>query len=123
MLTLSKSIKVYIPETNNDGKMVDLTDDLKPVLEYAGGATTYKTVGNWVNDNKVYSDTMKVTQFNCPAIDSTMADLVGGLIKAIFEKAEQIAVSVEINNTLYILENTFDIDKLFSKYYNVVKEG
>ena len=52
-------------------------------------------------------------QFNCDGFDSDTVKVISELIYAIFSRAEQLAVSVEINGTLYILESVDDIKKLF----------
>lgn len=113
MIKLSNSIKVFVPATNNDGVKVDLNPEIKAALTVIGGATTYAARGNWVDNNKLYTDTINVMQFNCDEFDSDTVKVISNLIHAIFTRAEQLAVSVEINGVLYILESVDDIEKLF----------
>lgn len=113
MIKLSNSIKVYVPATTNEGKRVNLDVEIKNALSVIGGATTYKATGNWVDNNTLYTDDMSVMQFNAMSLDDDVINVLSNLIKAIFIKAEQLAVSVEINGTLYILETVDDIKELW----------
>jgi len=113
MIKLSNSIKVLVPVTNNDGVKVDLTSEISGAVNVIGGATTYEARGNWVENNKLYTDTVNVMQFNCDEFDSDTVKVINELVYAIFTRAEQLAVSVEINGVLYILGSVDDIEKLF----------
>ena len=113
MIKLSNNIKVLVPATNNDGVKVDLSSEISAAVNVIGGATTYSARGNWVDDNKLYTDNMNVMQFNCSEFDSDTVKVISELVYAIFNRAEQLAVSVEINGVLYILESVDDIEKLF----------
>ena len=113
MIKYDNSIKVLVPVTNNDGVKVDLSSEVAAAVNVIGGATTYSARGSWVENGKLYTDNINVMQFNCGAFDDDTVKAISNLIHAIFTKAEQLAVSVEINGVLYILENTEDIEKLF----------
>jgi hypothetical protein len=113
MIKLENTIKVFVPVTNNDGVKVDLNPEIKAALTVIGGATTYSARGSWVDDNKLYTDNINVMQFNTMDFDKDVIRVISELVYAIFNRAEQLAVSVEINGVLYILESVDDIEKLF----------
>ena len=113
MIKYDNSIKVFVPVTNNDGVKVDLGSEIAGAVNVIGGATTYPARGSWVDNNKLYTDNINVIQFNCSEFDNDIIKAISELVYSIFNRAEQLAVSVEINGTLYILENTEDIEKLF----------
>lgn len=113
MLKLENSVKVFVPVTNNNGVKVDLSDELTSAINVIGGSTTYPARGSWVEGGKLYNDAMNVVQFNCEEFSLSVTLIVNQLIRAIFTKAEQLAVSVEVNGTLYILDSVDDIKKLF----------
>lgn len=113
MIKLGNSVKVYVPATTNEGKKVNLESEVKGALNVIGGATTYSARGNWVDDNTLYTDAMSVMQFNLQSFDDETITVLTNLITAIFVKAEQLAVSVEINGTLFILESVDDIKDLW----------
>lgn len=113
MIKLENSVKVLVPVTNNDGAKVDLSSEISAAVNVIGGATTYSARGSWVDDNKLYTDNINVMQFNCDKFDNDTVKVISELVYAIFNRAEQLAVSVEINGTLYILESVDDIEKLF----------
>ena len=113
MIKLVNTIKVFVPVTNNDGVKVDLSSEISAAVNAIGGATTYPARGSWVENNKLYADDINVMQFNCEEFDGDTVKVISELIYSIFNRAEQLAVSVEINGTLYILESVDDIEKLF----------
>ena len=113
MIKLENTIKVFVPVTNNDGVKVDLGSEIAGAVNVIGGATTYPARGSWVENGKLYTDSMNVVQFNCGEFDNDTVKVISELVYSIFNRAEQLAVSVEINGTLYILEDTEDIEKLF----------
>jgi len=113
MIKLVNTIKVLVPATTNDGVKVDLSSEISAAVKVIGGATTYSARGNWVDDSKLYTDNINVMQFNCDEFDNDTIKVISELIYAIFNRAEQLAVSVEINGVLYILESVNDIEKLF----------
>lgn len=114
MIKLSNSIKVLVPETNNDGVKVDFTSEITAVIGAVGGATTYPATGSWLDGGKLYTDNIKVVQFNTAEFSNDLVRAVNNLVYAIFLKAEQLAVSVEVNGTLYILESIDDMLETFS---------
>ena len=113
MIKLENSVKVLVPATTNDGVKVDFSSEISAAVKVISGATTYSARGSWVEDNKLYTDNISVVQFNCSEFDSDTVKVISELIYAIFSRAEQLAVSVEINGVLYILESVDDIEKLF----------
>jgi hypothetical protein len=113
MIKLENTIKVFVPATTNDGVKVDLSSEISAAVKVIGGATTYSARGNWVDDNKLYTDNINVMQFNTMDFDKDVIRVISELVYAIFNRAEQLAVSVEINGVLYILESVNDIEKLF----------
>jgi len=113
MIKLENSVKVLVPATTNDGVKVDFSSEIKTVINAVGGATTYSARGNWVDNDKLYTDNINVIQFNTMDFNKDTTRVISDLVHAIFVKAEQLAVSVEINGVLYILESVDDIKKLF----------
>ena len=113
MIKLENTIKVFVPVTNNNGVKVDLSSEISAAVKVIEGATIYSARGSWVDNNKLYTDNINVMQFNCSEFNEGIVKVISELIYAIFNRAEQLAVSVEINRTLYILESVDDIKKLF----------
>lgn len=106
MLKLEKNIKIFIPATTNDGNSYDLQAEKTAVLDVFGGATVFNTNGLWNDNGTTYSDNIQVMQLNYSGHDSNRVAPVFEIIKAIFEKGEQLAVSIELNGTLYIIDST-----------------
>ena len=111
MKCLKNSVKIYQPITNNQGKKIDYKNTDILAIASIGGVTTYEALGGWVNEGTLYNDSLQVRQFNYDdSLSQNQIKSLDNLIKAIFELGQQLAVSVEINNKLYILDNINDIE-------------
>ena len=97
--------------TNNQGKKIDYKHTDTLAIASIGGATTYTVLGGWVDEGTLYNDDLQVRQFNYDGtLSKNQVKALDNLIKAIFELGQQLAVSVEINNKLYILDSINDIE-------------
>ena len=111
MQCLKNSVKIYQPTTNNQGKNIDYHNTDILAIASIGGVTTYEALGGWINDSTLYNDDLQVRQFNYDdSLSKKQLKSLDNLIKAIFELGQQLAVSVEINNELYILDSINDIE-------------
>lgn len=117
MKCLKNSVKIYQPKTNNQGEKIDYKNTDILAIASIGGVTTYTAQGGWVNDGTLYNDDLQVRQFNYDTLSKNQIKSLDNLIKAIFELGQQLAVSVELNNKLYILDNINDI-KLINNLIN-----
>jgi len=113
MLKLANNVKVFIPEADNDGNAVDLSAELNQAVAGIGGSTEFKALGEWVDNNQLYADRIRVVQFNVPRLTAKIKQALNALVTAIFTKGHQLGVSVEINGTLYILEDVSEVSELF----------
>ena len=112
MKCLKNNIKIYQPMTNNQGKKIDYKNTDILAIASVGGVTTYTACGGWVDKGTLYNDDLKIRQFNYDNLSKNQIKSLDNLIKAIFELGQQLAVSVEINNKLYILDSINDIELL-----------
>ena len=111
MKCLENSVKIYQPTTNNQGEKIDYNNTDILAIASIGGATTYEARGGWVDEGTLYNDDLQVRQFNYDdTLSQNQIKSLDNLIKAIFELGQQLAVSVEINNKLYILDSINDIE-------------
>lgn len=114
MLKLNNSLSIYLMKKDNNGK--DLTDlnngIIKNLSSAFGGCTVVDGQGYWVDDDTLYKDDNIIVKCNYSDLSKDMINAFLNSIKDEFEKAQQLAVSVELNGELYILENIKDIEKL-----------
>jgi len=113
MLKLANNVKVFIPEADNDGNAINLSTELNQAVAVVGGSTEFKALGEWVDNNQLYADNMRVVQFNAPQLTTEIKQVLNTLVSAIFTKGKQLGVSVEVNGVLYILENVTEVNELF----------
>ena len=114
MLELKNSVSVYLMKKDNDKKdLSKLNNDIIKHLSSAfGGATVVDGQGYWVDNDTLYKDDNIIVKCNYSELSKEMKASFLNTIKLEFEKGKQLAVSVELNGQLYILENTKDIEKL-----------
>lgn len=111
MKCLENSVKIYQPKTNNQGEKIDYNNTDILAIASIGGVTTYEALGGWINEGTLYNDNLQVRQFNYDdSLSQSQIKALDNLIKAIFELGQQLAVSVEVNNKLYILDSIKDIE-------------
>ena len=114
MLKLKNSVSIYLMKKDNDKK--DLSklnkDIIKNLASAFGGATVVDGQGYWVNNDTLYKDDNIIVTCNYSELSKEMENTFLNAIELEFEKGKQLAVSVELNGKLYILENLSDIEKL-----------
>ena len=87
-------------------------DIIKNLSSAFGGATVVNGTGYWVDDNTLYKDDNIIVTCNYSDLSNEMKASFLNAIKLEFEKGKQLAVSVELNGELYILDSIEDIKKL-----------
>ena len=114
MLKLNNSLSIYLMKKDNNKKdLLKLNNDIIKNLSSAfGGATVVDGQGYWVDNDALYKDDNIIVKCNYSDLSSEMKVSFLNAIELEFEKGKQLAVSVELNGELYILENLSDIKKL-----------
>ena len=114
MLKLNNSLSIYLMKKDNDKKdLSKLNNDIIKNLSSAfGGATVVDGQGYWVDNDALYKDDNIIVKCNYSDLSNEMKVSFLKAIELEFEKGKQLAVSVELNGELYILENLSDIKKL-----------
>ena len=114
MLKLNKSLSIYLMKKDNDKK--DLSklnkDIIKNLASAFGGATVVDGQGYWVNNDTLYKDDNIIVTCNYSELSKEMKNTFLNTIKLELEKGKQLAVSVELNKQLYILQSIEDIKEL-----------
>ena len=114
MLKLNNSLSIYLMKKDNDKQdLSKLNNDIIKDLSSAfGGATVVDGQGYWVDNDTLYKDDNIIVKCNYSELSNEMKASFLNAIELEFEKGKQLAVSVELNGELYILENLSDIKKL-----------
>ena len=114
MLELKNSVSVYLMKKDNDKKDLSKLNNviIKNLSSAFGGATVVDGQGYWVDDDTLYKDDNIIVKCNYSELSNEMRASFLNAIKLEFEKGKQLAVSVELNEQLYILENLSGIEKL-----------
>lgn len=114
MLKLNNSVSIYLMKKDNDKKDLSRLNNyiIKNLSSAFGGATVVDGQGYWVNNDTLYKDDNIIVTCNYSELSKEMKNIFLNATKLEFEKGKQLAVSVELNGKLYILENLSDIEKL-----------
>lgn len=103
MIKLKNQISIIVPKTTNDGRKTNKTINKinKLFCLNFGGTSVLEVSGYWVNDGKVYHDENLKIISNVENID---VETIAEAANLVLTECEQLAVSVEINGSLYIFD-------------------
>lgn len=110
MLKLNNSVSIYLMKKDNNGKdLTELNNDIiKELSDAFGGATVVDGQGYWVDNDTLYRDDNIIAKCNYSELSKDMLSAFLNAINKEFKEGKQLAVSVELNGCLYILENQKD---------------
>ena len=118
MIKLNNQVAVIVPKKTNDGrstrKVINKVNKLF-CLNF-GGTSILEVSGYWVNDGKVYHDENLKIVSNVENID---VETIAKAANMVLTECEQLAVSVEINGSLYIFD---DNDSIAEELEEIVME-
>ena len=108
MIKLNNQVAVIVPKKTNDGRSTKQTINKinKLFCLNFGGTSILEVSGYWVNDGKVYHDENLKIVSNVENID---VETIAEAANLVLTEAEQLAVSVEINGSLYIFDTNDSI--------------
>ena len=107
MIKLENSVTLYVPKESNEGHALNFETQLNFLTSLFGGSTTTTAEGKWVDgDGKAYVDRLDLVQFNYGEATPYIVTTLMNTIVTIIRQGQQLAVSVNVNGTLYIFENT-----------------
>lgn len=103
---LTQKISLYIP-TNVEGKIIDNSDMTKKAASFFsdlfGGASVMKISGVWNGWNGVTFEDINLVYSFAEELDDESIDEVFQFAADMKKEMRQEAVSVEINNALYLI--------------------
>ncbi|MFG3611434.1 hypothetical protein [Rummeliibacillus stabekisii] len=102
MQKMSNKISVYIPSTEENRAMVNRT--LFLLSELFGGATVIDGQGSWISDsNELVIEKLNIVYSYTDTLEDDRLFKVIDFAKEIKQEMKQEAISVEINDSLYII--------------------
>lgn len=118
MIKLQNQVSVIVPKKTNDGRSTKsvINKVNKLFCLNFGGTSISEVSGYWVNDGKVYHDENLKIVSNVENID---VETIAEAASLVLTEAEQLAVSVEINGSLYIFDAS---DSIAEELENIVME-
>lgn len=123
MLKLNNSVSIYLMKKDNNGKDLTKLNNgiIKDLSVTFGGCTVVNGKGYWVDNDTLYRDDNIIAKCNYSELSKDMINAFMNAINKEFKEGNQLAVSVELNKCLYILENQKDIKKIKKVIDKMVK--
>lgn len=108
MIKLNNQVAVIVPKKTNDGRSTKTVINKvnKLFCLNFGGTSILEVSGYWLDDGKVYHDNNLKIVSNVENID---VETIAEAASLVLAEAEQLAVSVEINGSLYIFDTNDSI--------------
>ena len=118
MIKLNNQVAVIVPKKTNDGRKTNKTINKinKLFCLNFGGTSILEVSGYWLDGGKVYHDENLKIVSNVENID---VETIAKAANMVLTECEQLAVSLEINGSLY---NFDDNDSIAEDLESVVME-
>lgn len=118
MIKLQNQVSIIVPKTTNDGRKTNGTINKinKLFCSNFGGTSILEVSGYWLDGGRVYHDNNLKIVSNVENID---IETIAEAANMVLTECEQLAVSVEINGSLYIFD---DNDSIAEELESVVME-
>lgn len=118
MIKLKNQVSIIVPKKTNDGRTTKqvINKINKLFCLNFGGTSILEVSGYWLDSGKVYHDNNLKIVSNVENID---VETIAEAANLVLTEAEQLAVSVEINGSLYIFDTS---DSIAEELENVVME-
>ena len=115
MFKAEQKVTIHAMDFNNDKRSIAYTQKAieKLFALKIGGYTSTRADGGWFEQGKLYVDSQKLISFCCDEINDDVKAVIYQALKIEFEQAEQKSVSIEINETLYILDDLSEFSQLW----------
>lgn len=115
MMKMNNNVTIHAMSFNNEGRSIAYTQKAieKLFALKIGGYTSTRADGGWFEQGKLYVDPQKLIGFCCDEINENVKAVIYQALKIEFKQAEQKSVSIEINGTLYILDDLSEFNQLW----------
>lgn len=118
MIKLQNQVSVIVPKKTNDGRSTKsvINKINKLFCLNFGGTSILEVSGYWLDRGRVYHDNNLKIVSNVENID---VETIAEAANLVLTECEQLAVSVEINGSLYIFDTS---DSIAEELENIVME-
>ena len=118
MIQLKNQVSVIVPKKTNDGRSTKsvINKVNKLFCLNFGGTSILEVSGYWLDGGRVYHDNNLKIVSNVENVD---VETIAEAASLVLTEAEQLAVSVEINGSLYIFDAN---DSIAEELESVVME-
>lgn len=117
MMKFEHTVTIHAMQFNNDGRSIEYTQKAIERLFAlkVGGYTSTNATGGWFDDNQLYIDKQKLISCNFGQLTDKVKEAIYQALKIEFKQAEQLSVSIEIDGTLFILDNLSEFYQLWEQ--------
>ncbi len=126
MFKLENKVEIIVPMKDNNG--VEIADQrikeyVNSVTMEAGGCTITEVKGQWWSDDEqriMEDENLNLEWYYMQDSAKFMTVELKGIVRRLIEVYGQEAVSVKVNGTLYIVDQS-DIEELHTTLLNIMK--
>lgn len=126
MFKLQNRVEIIVPKQDNNGKEIKdkrITEYVNSVTMEAGGCTITEIKGQWYSDDQkriMEDNNLNYEWYYTKDSAKFMTVELKGIVRRLIEVYEQEAISVKVNGTLYIVDQS-DIKELHTTLLNIMK--
>ena len=115
MMKFKHMVTIHAMSYNNQGRSIAYTQKAieKLFALKIGGYTSTNANGGWFENGILYKDPQKLISFSCGEINDNVKTVIYQALRIEFEQAEQISVSIEIDETLFIMDHLSEFYQLW----------
>lgn len=126
MFKLQNRVEIIVPKQDNNSKEIKdkrITEYVNSVTMEAGGCTITDVKGQWYSDDQkriMEDNNLNYEWYYTKDSAKFMTVELKGIVRRLIEVYEQEAISVKVNGTLYIVDQS-DIKELHTTLLNIMK--
>lgn len=126
MFKLQNKVEIIVPKEDNNGKEINdkrIQEYVNSITMEAGGCTITEIKGQWYSEDEkriMEDNNLNLEWYYMQDNAKFMTVELKGIVSRLIEIYEQEAISIKVNGTLYIVDQS-DIEELHTTLLNIMK--
>ncbi|UGL60451.1 hypothetical protein [Staphylococcus phage vB_SurM-PSU4] len=126
MFKLQNKVEIIVPKEDNNGKEINdkrIQEYVNSITMEAGGCTITEIKGQWYSEDEkriMEDNNLNLEWYYMQDNAKFMTVELKGIVRRLIEIYEQEAISIKVNGTLYIVDQS-DIEELHTTLLNIMK--
>lgn len=126
MFKLQNKVEIIVPKEDNNGKEINdkrIQEYVNSITMEAGGCTITEIKGQWYSEDEkriMEDNNLNLEWYYMQDNAKFMTVELKGIVRRLIEVYEQEAISIKVNGTLYIVDQS-DIEELHTTLLDIMK--